>query len=195
MTLTNTQLAAMRGSWHAFIIAMSDSTSTFAGWSPSGSGAWPARQMLVNIETGEIIKQQDGYGTSVYSLDLTQTWQYGGGTYYNTKGLQTFSNIITAGTRDVQWASDASYMGGTFDPVTYWPLCVGAAPLATVAGVQAWNISSMPVAPSSNSGANGVYEYYETIGNQGARQPAASKLTTGVPQTDNPCNPPVLIQF
>lgn len=172
--IVTTAVSGLRNQWLAWIAAYSDSSSTFANWSATGTDTygWYQRQMLVNITTGTIVTQKDAYATSAaYAYDLTQTWSGGGTSYYYQEEIGTNTNWTTDEWRDMDLASIWSTVGNTFDPASNWQYIVGDATPSTFNGQLAWTNTIFKGAGTALTDAFGTYGYQQTVGRLSSRQP------------------------
>jgi hypothetical protein len=184
MVLASSQTpASLRGRWVAWVAATSDTSSTFANWNPAGfpsdTYSWYQRQILVDLESGTILRQKDSNaGSSAFTYDLTAAWVAGGaGSSLCEEVWASGENWTTANWQDIQFASCWVTAGNTFDPAEHWPAITGSATPSSYLGELAWTNTVFPASGTALTDAFGTYGYRQTIGSLGSRQPAGWRAT------------------
>ena len=174
ITMSPSTFSTYRNRWLGLVCATSDSTSTFANWTGTGTNtySWAQRSVLYDLENRTVIATADSYATqAVGTVDLTQAWNFGfaTGTYYSNMFFN-LTNPSTYYRYDCQIASGWHCMGETMDPAVYATQMLGSGISATVNGVRAWGLWA-----SDGAGTTSGNQTTELIGNwDGARMPSSN---------------------
>lgn len=144
ISLTPTQLDSYRNRWLTLICATSDSTSTFANWTGTGTNTynWASRMVLYDVENNTVLRTSDQYAyAAVGTVDLTQTWTLGYLTSsYYLNHFVFYDNPSLYYRYDSNVASTWYAIGETFDPSVYYSQLAGSGVGSTVNGVRAWTV-------------------------------------------------------
>jgi hypothetical protein len=201
ITLTSTQMNTYRNKWLGLVCSTSDSTSSFANWTGTGSNTYNfcCRTYLIDLETNTVISTLDNYAyASKPAIDLTQTWyasSAGSPTYYNDRILLLgTATTLTSGDTDFKMLSDWMCIGSTLDPSVWWPYLVGDGIGDTVNNVRAWSTSRYTGSGTAVVGTYGTYGY--DLGLSGSYcWPANTNWEIVCSATQNPPTAPTFVSY
>jgi len=202
IVFTKAEFNNLRNRWLTLIVATARESANFANWRDSttdpNDNNWCQRIMLVDIESGIVLKSADGWAFRDGVMPSPgQPWKYGGAGPGFNYSFEAFNGDGDFDGNNWDFAAIWFGFGSVFDPIPHWPEVAGTGAANTVQGVRAWlnvRIDSTDITPRVN-GNDEVYAYDIALPNPGHRAPQSLIFRAISDFFNDPATPPSIIDF